>query len=517
MDANQSSSNRNLWIALGALLVGLIIGLVLLGWWLFPIQWTDAAPVDLLPDYQVDYLLAAVDSFALTFDSNAALQRYQSLGEDGPSTLATVQADPSANPTAVAAYSAVVTAGQEQGYIEEPVQQGLSNVGKFLIALLLIALVAALLVWLLFRGRGQEPAGETPPVEPGPPPAAAETPPVVVEEALAEETLAEEVPAEGDTHPVQVSSGDTQPVTTTQAEAPPPLWLPEEEPEQGGSGMGAGSLAAVGLVGAAIAATGDEEVEQTAAEAGAEEAGAEEAGAEEGAGEDTVQTLLDSAGSQAIAGTALGAAALAASGLDETGQPTEPVTIEELAGIEPDLPAEAAVVAGFEVLGEEPAATEQPVDVEAEPGTELPNEAAVYEAAQMEYGLAYIEGIGPVYAEKLAAIGITTPGELLEQGATPRGRQALAEQSGISGRLILEWVNHVDLFRIKGVGSEYADLLEAAGVDTVVELAMRNPDNLYQTMQSVNESKRLVRKPPVLSQVQDWVAQAKTLPRKIYY
>jgi len=83
--------------------------------------------------------------------------------------------------------------------------------------------------------------------------------------------------------------------------------------------------------------------------------------------------------------------------------------------------------------------------------------------------------------------------------------------------VILEWVNHVDLFRIKGVGSEYADLLEAAGVDTVVELAMRNPEHLFQAVLSVNESKQLVRKPPVLAQVQDWVAQAKVLPRKIYY
>jgi predicted flap endonuclease-1-like 5' DNA nuclease len=93
----------------------------------------------------------------------------------------------------------------------------------------------------------------------------------------------------------------------------------------------------------------------------------------------------------------------------------------------------------------------------------------------------------------------------------------LAEQAEISGKLILEWVNHVDLYRIKGVGSEYADLLEEAGVDTVVELATRNPANLFQKMIEVNEEKKLVRRTPFQSQVEDWVAQAKQLPRKVMY
>src|SRR3990172_12397123 len=96
MDANQASSNRNLWIALAALAIGLVIGLVVLGWWLFPVQWTDASPEDMLMDYQVDYLRAAIDSFALTFDSNASLQRYEDLGEDGPAPPAPPRGDPGA-------------------------------------------------------------------------------------------------------------------------------------------------------------------------------------------------------------------------------------------------------------------------------------------------------------------------------------------------------------------------------------------------------------------------------------
>ena len=97
------------------------------------------------------------------------------------------------------------------------------------------------------------------------------------------------------------------------------------------------------------------------------------------------------------------------------------------------------------------------------------------------------------------------------------GRKELAEGTGISEHLILKWVNHVDLYRIKGIGSEYADLLEASGVDTVVELAQRNPENLFEKMSEVNAEKALVRKLPTASQVADWVAQAKGLPRVVSY
>jgi predicted flap endonuclease-1-like 5' DNA nuclease len=105
----------------------------------------------------------------------------------------------------------------------------------------------------------------------------------------------------------------------------------------------------------------------------------------------------------------------------------------------------------------------------------------------------------------------------LEKGAFPKGREEIAAAAGISPLLVLKWVNHVDLFRIKGVGSEYAELLEITGVDTVVELAQRNPENLYTKIISVNEEKKLVRQLPMLKQVQDWVEQAKVLPRKINY
>jgi len=129
----------------------------------------------------------------------------------------------------------------------------------------------------------------------------------------------------------------------------------------------------------------------------------------------------------------------------------------------------------------------------------------------------YIEGIGPVYTEKLVKAGIRTVEALLSAGATPRGREELSRKSGIDKTYILEWVNHADLYRIKGVAEEYSDLLEEAGVDTVVELAQRRADNLYAKIIEVNNKKKLVRRVPSLSEVTRWVDQAKRLPRAVHY
>lgn len=128
-----------------------------------------------------------------------------------------------------------------------------------------------------------------------------------------------------------------------------------------------------------------------------------------------------------------------------------------------------------------------------------------------------IEGIGEVYAQKLQEAGLYTTRALLAIGATPQGRKEIAEQTGLSDVYILKWVNRADLFRVKGIGEEYSDLLEAAGVDTVVELSHRVPENLRAKLAEVNQEKRLVRKLPSLSQVQSWVAQAKSLPRGVSY
>lgn len=131
--------------------------------------------------------------------------------------------------------------------------------------------------------------------------------------------------------------------------------------------------------------------------------------------------------------------------------------------------------------------------------------------------LRYIEGIGDVYQAKLNDVGVKSLEKLLETCTSKRGRMELAEKTGIPEKLILTWANHVDLFRIKGIGSQYADLLEEAGVDTVPELAQRNAENLYKAMVDKNEGKNLVRKLPSQSQVADWIEQASKLPRTLQY
>ena len=133
------------------------------------------------------------------------------------------------------------------------------------------------------------------------------------------------------------------------------------------------------------------------------------------------------------------------------------------------------------------------------------------------YKVEEIEGIGPVLGEKLRTAGINTVDKLLENAATKKQRQSLAEETGISEKQILKFTNMADLFRLNGVGQEYAELLEVAGVDTVPELAQRNAANLTAKMEEVNEAKNLTRKTPSAAEVEKWIAQAKELPRVIEY
>ena len=127
-----------------------------------------------------------------------------------------------------------------------------------------------------------------------------------------------------------------------------------------------------------------------------------------------------------------------------------------------------------------------------------------------------VEGIGPAYAAKLNTAGVDSTDDLLERGASPAGRKSLEGATGISHALILEWVNHVDLMRIKGVGSEYSDLLEAAGVDSPAELAQRNAANLAQTFQEVDAARpNIVRRVPSEKEIQGWIDESKTLKKVV--
>ncbi|MTI42597.1 uncharacterized protein DUF4332 [Roseibium hamelinense] len=135
----------------------------------------------------------------------------------------------------------------------------------------------------------------------------------------------------------------------------------------------------------------------------------------------------------------------------------------------------------------------------------------------MSYSIIEIEGIGPAYAEKLQAAGIKTTEAYLERAKDPAGRKALASETGIDASRILKWANMSDLMRISGVGEEYSELLEAAGVDTVKELRNRNAVNLAAKMAEINADKKLVRQVPGEAQVVKWVEQAKELPPMMTY
>ena len=128
-----------------------------------------------------------------------------------------------------------------------------------------------------------------------------------------------------------------------------------------------------------------------------------------------------------------------------------------------------------------------------------------------------IEGIGATFAGKLAGAGINTVEALLEIGATKAGRKKLAADSGIDEGKILDWVNMADLFRVKGVAAQFAELLKAAGVDTVKELRNRNAENLHAKLVDVQHEKKITRAVPTLSQVADYIEQAKNLPPVVTY
>ncbi|MBD5201838.1 MAG: DUF4332 domain-containing protein [Bacteroidales bacterium] len=135
----------------------------------------------------------------------------------------------------------------------------------------------------------------------------------------------------------------------------------------------------------------------------------------------------------------------------------------------------------------------------------------------MAYKIVEIEGIGSVYAEKLEAAGVKTTDDLLDKADTKKGRETLAEETGISEKLILKWANHADLFRIKGIAGQFAELLEASGVDTVKELRHRVPANLHAKLVEVNEAKNLCNRVPAESEVAKMVEQAKELEPRIKY
>ena len=204
--------------------------------------------------------------------------------------------------------------------------------------------------------------------------------------------------------------------------------------------------------------------------------------------------------------------------------PAAPMAAAPMAAA-PAAPMAAAAVAATAVAAaepepaEEPVAFETPVEEAAVAGVmeepEVTSDGTEMAALQEKVG--FVEGIGPAYGAKLNEAGIVIVLDLLNRGATRKGRAELVEATGIASGLIMKWVNHADLFRVKGVSKQFAELLEAAGVDSVPELAQRNPVNLFTRLGEVNAEKKLTGRSPHQGEVESWVSQAKTLPRIVEY
>jgi predicted flap endonuclease-1-like 5' DNA nuclease len=256
------------------------------------------------------------------------------------------------------------------------------------------------------------------------------------------------------------------------------------------------AAAGVGAVAAAVIASGKEE-----GEAATEAEAAPQAAEEE---QPTGEALESPAELPAAEVLPVAAVLTAVEAMPEEEAPlaAEVPPAEEHAGEAISAPVEAAV-------------EEAPPQAEATPEEILETPEQVH--AKFGQDIQGVAGIGPTYGEKLRSAGISAPLLLFRNGATAKGRQQIAEATGISESLILKWVNHVDLFRIKGVSEAYAELLETAGVDTVPELSMRNPKNLHAKLVEVIGQKRTYLVAPDPAMVENWVAQAKKLPRAIHY
>ena len=480
-----------------AVVAGLGLGL-LVGWVLWPVEWINAAPENMRVEYQSDWLNMAIDSYSVNQNDELAIQRFSYLGETGPALLAQTVADPVWVSEADAmAYAETIKQGESQVVVEQTVDESLSSLanrlfrpplfGYVAVAFFLALLAIVLLVILVFRLLG----GKKSETEVAP-----EAVPVAAVVAEGSETLAEETPV--------LVAAEAEEAATDVA-------------EEGESGLGVGAVAVgAAAVAGAVLAGSDDKVEEEPGEIPAEAVEAAEIVVDEPVEEaiETAEVPLPDEDSNRLG--AVAAAGVAAAGIGwalesetDEGEEAQPGALDETL-------VAAGVVAGM-AEGEVPEpALEEPTD------EWLPEEPEGESSEEINYGkynrkIIDIEGIGSAYAERLSQVGVTSTHALLQQCATPKGRQELAEKTNISGKLILEWANHADMMRIQGIGPQWSDLLQMVGVNTVREMALRNPVNLHESLVAVNDEKKLVRQLPTLVLVEDWVEQAKDLPRILTY
>jgi len=492
MNENKKSGMNSWVIGIFGLLVGVFIGLVVLGWWLWPVQWVNGTYEILAPELQEDFLRAAIDSYTLRPDEALANQRYDGLGENGPYILGQISEDPGEiSPEDIEGFAAAVGASDA---IENPPQAPAAPVSPQLptgrlitqpmlagVCVVGLLILLAILILFIVSRRGKK---KTAPVEPIETPPPMESGAVPIEEAavVAAAEQADQVP-EWLKEPSPEGEGIIE--EPTQQEE-----ILEEPPMMGE---------------AAETSLSDEDIaEITSSKLGV--------AGEEDLAPDFLSDVLPAA---AIAGAGV-VAASALSGGEEEGEGV----LETQGEMEEEYPPEMDTLVAGAVVKTANEVTES--KVEAAPEAEFEAAAEIEETqeevhAKFGQDIESVMGIGPAYGAKLRQAGIAAPLLLLRNGSTTKGRQQIAAATEISEKLILKWVNYVDLYRIKGVSEAYAELLEATGVDTVPELAMRNPKNLHAKILEVIEQKRIYREPPAIEMVESWVAQAKKLPRAIQY
>jgi predicted flap endonuclease-1-like 5' DNA nuclease len=452
-------------------LVGLFIGWVVLGWLLFPVKWVGGDLTTVDSSLQEDYMRAAIDSYTQNGDDALAEWRFNNLGEVGPQMLAWIYANPNEqDPAQIQAYATAV--GQDAALQSPPpaapaASQGASGLRSMFsvpilavlcLLILLGGLGILLIVWIIRRGKRPVESKVEPGVEPGIAPGVepGSEDVVIPPSVISDEPLLidNSVALEDNLPPVQEEIREAEPAEEL------PEWLREIAPSP------------------AETVRLEEDVTGQAA-----------------TGETTEAdrfTFDDELGDESLGRPAAAATVVAAAALAADGTPNKPLPPEET--LTRPLPPEETLQL-----------------------SEAPTETAEETQAKFSRDIETLKNIGTENGEKLKAAGIHSPLLLLRKGATRQGRREVAQQTGIDEKLILQWVNYVDLFRIRGIGPEFADLLEQAGVDTVVELATRNTNNLYQQVVKINQERKLVRQTPSLTQVASWVDQAHKLPRTITY
>jgi len=550
------------------LILGILFGLIVLGWWLWPVQWVDAGLEDLRFEHQVEYLSASIGAYGYTGNGADALRRYEALGEGAETVLAQIVQNPGGlEPDLVEVFSRKI-AGVEAADLAAaalPEPKGGRGISTGLAALIagVLVLAGAGLIYVFLRGRTQgaevaaaptELAGRGELLAPEEEATGGELPTleeievsgnlVPLEVEAEAEVIAAGAPLEpyvpGEKPPVEIEEIVEETLPSARAEIFAKRLFESPEAE---AGMESPNLPPF-LAAAGLAASADQEGELAIESEIPEDV---DAVIEEKS--DLFEDVLRE--SEAAEGMAVESPISRSEAVVLEGETVEEIAADERSDLFEDVLRESEAVeemtAGelFEETPdfdlEEEVAEAQPDDESAEPieveeaqaaapvqppaPAPPPDEPVVNKGVReydpldvkMRKKLEHIESIGPDNAGLLASAGILTTGKLLVEGVTREGRLGIAEKTGLSGAMILKWINQIDLYRIKGIGAEFTELLETAGVDTVAGLAQRDAENLHQTLLAVNEQEQVTSQTPTLEQVADWVEQAKTLPRIIQY